>query len=107
MNVVDDKLFIPLMCIDEFNHTNHMTSIIEAVKKLTFQLLPTIDRARLQVSVPVKGITFQGMNELFYYEITINSDVVASLHKVSYMLPRIPFVIELLKLWWLIAQRHP
>jgi hypothetical protein len=58
MNVVDDKLFIPLMCIGEFNHTNHITSVIEAVKKLTFQLLPTIDRARLQVSVPVKSITF-------------------------------------------------
>jgi hypothetical protein len=26
---------------------------------------------------------------------------------VSYMLPRIPFAIELLKLWWLIVRRHP
>ena len=90
MNVVDDKLFLSLMCIGQFNHTNHTTSVIEAIKKLTFQLLPIIDRATLQVSVPVKCITFQGMNELFYNEITISSSIVASLHKVSYMLLRIP-----------------
>jgi hypothetical protein len=78
-------------------------SVVKVVKKLTFKLLPTINWARLQVSVLVKGITFQGMDELFYHEITISSGIVASLHKVSYMLPKILFAIELLKLWWLIA----
>jgi hypothetical protein len=66
-------------------------------------LLPSIDQARLQISVPIEGITFQGMNKLFYHEITISSGIVASLHKVSYILPRIPFAVELLKLWWLIV----
>jgi hypothetical protein len=84
-----------------------MTSAIEAVKKLAFQLLPTIDWAKLQVSVLVEGITFQGTNKLFYHKITISSGIVVSIHKVSYMLPRIPFATELLKLWWLITQRHP
>ena len=43
MNVVYDRLFLPLMCIGEFNHANCMTSVIEAVKKLAFQLFPTIN----------------------------------------------------------------
>ena len=102
-NVVDDKLFLPLTCISEFNHANHTTSAVKAVKKLALQLLPSIDQARLQISVPIEGITFQGMNKLFYHEITISSGIVASLHKVSYILPRIPFAVELLKLWWLIV----
>ena len=58
MNVVDGRLFLPLTCIGEFNHVNHTMSVVEAIKKLTFQLLPTIDRARLQVSVLVESITF-------------------------------------------------
>ena len=103
MNVVDDRLFLPLTCIGEFNHANHRTSAVKAVKKLTLQLLPSINRARFQVSVLVKGITFQETNKLFYHEITISSGIVASLHKVSYILPRIPFAIELLKLWWLVT----
>ena len=43
MNVVYDRLFLPLMYIGEFNHANRMTSVIEAVKKLAFQLFPTIN----------------------------------------------------------------
>jgi len=43
------------------------------------------------------------MNKLFYHEIIISSNIIASLHKVSYMLPKIPFAIKLLKLWWLIT----
>uniref|UniRef100_A0A6N2KY82 Aminotransferase-like plant mobile domain-containing protein n=1 Tax=Salix viminalis TaxID=40686 RepID=A0A6N2KY82_SALVM len=89
MNVVNDRLFLPLTCISEFNHANHTTSAVKAVKKLTLQLLPSINRARLQVSVPVKGITFQGTNELFDHEITISPSIVASLHKnqsTSFML---------------------
>uniref|UniRef100_A0A6N2KQ27 Uncharacterized protein n=1 Tax=Salix viminalis TaxID=40686 RepID=A0A6N2KQ27_SALVM len=81
MNVVDDRLFLPLTCISEFHRANHTTSAVKTVKKLTFQLLPSINRARLQVSVPVKGITFQGTNKLFYHEITISPGIVASLHK--------------------------
>jgi hypothetical protein len=59
MNVVDDTLSLSLTCISDFNHANHTTSVVEAVKKLVFQLLPTIDRARLQVSVAVEGIMMQ------------------------------------------------
>jgi hypothetical protein len=95
------------MCISEFNHANYTTSAVKVVKKLTLQFLLSINQDRLQVSVPIKGITFQGTNKLFYHEIAISSIIVASLHKVSYMLPRIPFAIKLLKLWWLIARRHP
>jgi len=98
MNVVDDRLFLSLTYISDFNHASHTMSVVEAVKKLVFQLLLTIDRAKLQVSVTVEGITFQGTNELFYHEIIISSSIVTSLHKVSYMLPKIPFAIELLKL---------
>jgi hypothetical protein len=43
MNVVDDKLFLPLTCIGEFNHVNHTTKAVKAFKKLAFQLLPSID----------------------------------------------------------------
>ena len=43
MNVVDDKLFLPLTCIGEFNHVNHTTKVVKAIKKLTFQLLPSIN----------------------------------------------------------------
>ena len=103
MNVVDDRLFLPLTCISEFNHANYTTSAVKAVKKLVLQLLLGINRARLQVSVPVKGITFQGTNKLFDHEINISPDIVASLQKVSYVLPRISFAIELLKLWWLVT----
>jgi hypothetical protein len=78
-------------------------SAVKAVKKLALQLLPSINRARLQVSVPVKGITFQETNKLFYHEIAISPGIVASLHKVSYVLPRISLAIELLKLWWLVT----
>ena len=87
MNVVNDKLFLPLTCIGEFNHANHMMSVVKVVKKLVFQLLPTIDWTRLKVGVLVEGITFQGTNKLFYHEITITFDIVPSLYKVSYMLP--------------------
>jgi hypothetical protein len=80
--------------MSEFNHANHTTSVVKAVKKLALQLLPSINRARLQVSVPVEGITFQGTNKLFYHEITISPGIVVSLHKVSYVLPRISFTIE-------------
>ena len=100
MNVVDDRLFLPLTCIGEFNHANHRTSVVKAVKKLALQLLSGINRARLQISVLVEGITFHGMNKLFYHEITISPGINASLHKV---LPRISLAIELLKLWWLVT----
>jgi hypothetical protein len=80
-----------------------MTSVVKAVKKIMLQLLSNINRARLQVNAPLKGITFQGTNKLLYLEIAINFDIIASIHKVSYMLLRIPFAIELLKLWWFIA----
>jgi hypothetical protein len=69
------------MCIGEFNHANRMTSVIEAVKKLAFQLFPTINWAKLLVIVPIEGITFQGTNELFYHEIIISFAIVISLHK--------------------------
>ena len=103
MNIVDDRLFLPLTCIGEFNHANRMTSVIEAVKKIVLQLFPTIDWAKLLVSVLIKGITFQGTNKLFYHEIIISFDIVTNLHKMSYMLSIIPLAIRLLKLWWLIA----
>lgn len=35
-NVFDDNLFYPLTCISEFNHVDHMMSVIKMVKKLAF-----------------------------------------------------------------------
>ena len=43
MNVVDDRLLLPLTCIGEFNHVDHTMSVVKVVKKLTFKLLPTIN----------------------------------------------------------------
>lgn len=36
INIVNDKLFLLLICINEFNHINHMISVVETVKKLVF-----------------------------------------------------------------------
>jgi len=36
MNVVDDRLLLSLTCISEFNHAEHMMSVVEAVKKLMY-----------------------------------------------------------------------
>jgi hypothetical protein len=36
MNVVDYRLFCSLTRIGEFNHVDHTTSVVEAVKQLMF-----------------------------------------------------------------------
>lgn len=75
------------------------------VQKLPLQLLPTINGVEFQVSLPIEGITFDGLHELCHHQIIIRDIIVACLYKVGNMLSHITFFNELLELLWLVIYR--
>jgi hypothetical protein len=107
VDVVNDGFILSLLRIGKFHHPHSTTSAVEAVQELSFHLLPIINGFGLQVSVPIEGVSSKRTNELLCEQVSIRASIIARLDKVGDMLLRVPFPVELLKLWRLIAWRHP
>lgn len=43
IDVTDNWFILPLLCMTQFNHTYCLSSVVEAIQKLNFKLVPTID----------------------------------------------------------------
>ena len=107
VDVVNDRFILPLLRIGKFHHTHSMTSAVEAIQELPFYLLLIINGFRLQIGVPIEGVSSKRTKELLCEQVSIRASIIASLDKVGDVLLRIPLPVELLKLWRLIALRHP
>ena len=107
MDVIDHRLILPLARKCQFNHVNYLTGAIKAIEEFTLELFPTINGLSLEISVPIKCIAFERSHKLFDHEVAIGASIVAGFHKVSNMLARVSFSIELLEFQWMVALRHP
>ena len=58
INVVDDRFILPLLYTRQLQHAYGTASVVEAVEEFPFKLVPVVNGLGLEVSVPVKGITF-------------------------------------------------
>ena len=67
---------------------------VEAIEKLTFKLLLTVNGPWLEVGIPIKSITFQRAHELFDHKVIISASIIASFHKVGNILAGVSFAIE-------------
>ena len=86
MDVIDHKLILPLARRRQFNDANYLTSAIEATEEFTLELLGIINGLRLEISVPIKCITFKRTHKLFDHEVTISADIKTGFHEVGNML---------------------
>ena len=65
IDVVYDCLIFPLLSISEFHHAYNSSSTIEMVEEFTFHFVPTIDKLKRKVYVPIESISLERTNELF------------------------------------------
>ena len=83
-----------------------MLSAVETVQKLLLHLPPTVDGLKLQVGIPVKGDTFQHLDDLLHHQIIVHASTVVCLDKMCNMLFWIALSIELQEFWRWIATGH-
>ena len=65
IDIVYNRLVLPLLSISKFHHTYNSSGAIETVEEFTFHLVPTIDTLRCKVYVPIKSISLERTDELF------------------------------------------
>jgi len=95
VKVVQNQFVFSLFCVGQLIHVDGMLSAVETVQKLLLHLPPTVDGLKLQVGIPVKGDTFQHLDDLLHHQIIVHASTVVCLDKMCNMLFWIALSIEL------------
>ncbi|KAA0047488.1 uncharacterized protein E5676_scaffold313G00110 [Cucumis melo var. makuwa] len=104
--VVNDWLPLPLSGVCQLNHADHTSGAVEAIEKVPLNLLPTINKFKLQVGVPVEGVSFESLDDLFYQKFPSCTSTFTCFNEMSNMLFWVALFIKLLELGWLVSIRH-
>ena len=107
MDVTDHRLIFPLARRRQLNHANYSAGAIATIEEFMLELLLTINGLKLDISVPIKCISFKRTYKLFDHEVAIGANIVAGFHEVGNMLAHVSFIVKLLEFRWLVALRHP
>ena len=95
IDIINNRLIIPLLGISKLYHAYRVTYAIKSVKKLPFKLFPIVDLVRLQINVPIKRISLEWTDKLFYKEAFLSSCILTSLYEVGNVLFWIVLPIKL------------
>lgn len=106
VDVVCDPFIFLLSCNNNFYHAHCPMSIIEAIEKFLFQLIPTVNGPNFKISVPIKSITTKGANKLLHHLIYKSPGIIACFNEMGHVLFGVIFSIELLELGRLIPYWH-
>lgn len=106
IDVVCDRFIFLLSCSSNFCYAHCLTSAIEAIDKLSFQLILIINGLSFMISVPIKSITAKRANKLLHRLISKSPDTIACFKEMSHVLFRATLSIELLELRRLIPCWH-